>query len=184
MCKTDATLPGNTACPTLQLVQARLDDSTRPWALLAVVEEAIDTKAAYFIRTLLADTVQKVLNVYKPPYQTSRGYVSPLSAALLRLASKFSKICLSETVLGTNCTIAVFDVKLETIYTVICGSDAQLPVVTDYRGDSLQEIHKEERDLAGVHMAEATYSAPVGHQYRIILGNSGLWCAPSPFLSA
>ena len=73
MCELDVTLHGNTACPTRSLVQARLDDATRPWALLAVVEEAADTRAAYFIRTLLADTVQKVLNVYKPPFQTSRG---------------------------------------------------------------------------------------------------------------
>lgn len=145
-----------------------------------MVEEERDTKAAYYIRTLLADTVQKVLDNYKPPHPTAKGYVSPLSAALLRLASKFSKICLSETVLGTNTTVAVMDVKLERIYTVMCGTSAQnqLPVVTDHSGEALKAIHSARREVAGVQMQENTFSAPVGHQYRIILGNSGLWCVP------
>lgn len=183
-------------------VQVRLDRSARPWALLAVVEEKEGTKAAYFIRTLLADTVQRVLDNYKAPDPQAKGYVSPLSAALLRLASKFSKICLSESVLATNCTVAVLDVKLEKIYTVMCGTDAHLPVVTEQNGEALKPIHSTSRELAGahpcvyvhshsahctcsrmirswvcagVHMSEATFSAPAGSQHRIVLGNSSLW---------
>ena len=144
--------------------------------MLAVVEEGANTKAAYYIGALLADTIQKVLDNYSPPHPTANGYVSPLSAALLRLASKFSKICLSETVLGTNCAVAVLDVKLEMIYTVTCGTDSKLPVVTDSSGEPLKAMHSYERQLAGVKMQEATFSAPAG-QYRVILGNSGIWYA-------
>lgn len=143
--------------------------------MLAVVEEETDTKAAYYIRALLADTIQKVLDNYKPPHPTAKGYVSPLSAALLRLASKFSKICLSETVLGTNCAVAIVDVNQERIYSVTCGPDAELPVVTDPSGEALTPIHSDRRELAGVRMREATFDAPASHQHRIILGNSGLW---------
>jgi hypothetical protein len=158
-----------------------LDESSRPWALLGVVEEGADTRAAVYIRTLLPDTIQKVLDSYKLVDASAKGYVSPLSVALLRLASKFSKICLSDTILGTNCAVAVLDVKLEKIYTVVCGRDAQLPVVTDGIGEAMQPIHSGTRAIAGVQMQEATFSAPVGHPYRVIIGNSGLWCAPSEY---
>lgn len=145
--------------------------------MLAVVTDVNTRRSGMYLREHLADAVNKCIQrSHIAPSDSIKDKVSPPAVALLRVASKFSKVCRNEHILShTDTTIVVLDILSQRVYTVACGVSARLPVVADLKGEVLVPEHTHTRQLSYIKMEEATYAAPPG-QYNVVLGNQGLWC--------
>jgi hypothetical protein len=123
------------------------------------------------------DAVYKCMHSNDASFTGSRNEkVSPPAVALLRVASKFSKVSRSEHILAhTASSIALLDIAGQKVYTVACGETARLPVVSNMRGVTLRAEYVNKRELGNIVLDEATYEVPAG-SYNVLLGNKGLWC--------
>lgn len=105
--------------------------------------------------------------------------MSPLYCTLIKLSHAFVKSFPEEnqaSLLKTDCSMAVLDIKSGTLYTLCFGQNAHLAHVCSELGHAAEPVTVREHIVGNAVVLEAAYTSLEG-KHHVVLGSPGLWCA-------
>lgn len=155
-------------------------EGTRPFVLQAVIHDSRKrSPAAAFLYANLFSQLKRMAKCCPGPGSTRT--VSPLYCCLIKLSHAYIKSFPEETqasLLQTDCSMTLLDIKSGRLYTLCFGRLAHLAHVASELGHAAEPVSTREHLVGNAMVLEAAYENFQG-QHHVVLGSPGLWCAPN-----